>query len=73
MASKGLRSAFVSTVTKVEAGDKVSHTTETLICYTVCYAALLLSILVKINSLNKITGNNPRKIVEIVQSIFPLI
>ena len=36
MASKGLRTAFVSTVTEVEAGDKVSHTTETLICYTVC-------------------------------------
>lgn len=36
MASKGLRTAFVSTVTEDEAGDKVSKITETLICYTVC-------------------------------------
>lgn len=41
MASKGLRTAFVSTVAEVEAGDKVTHTTETLICYTVCCAFVL--------------------------------
>ena len=40
MVTKGLRTAFVSTVTKVEAGDKVSQTTETLICYTVCCAVV---------------------------------
>jgi len=37
MASKRLRTAFVSTVTEVEAGESDSHNTETLICYTVCY------------------------------------
>lgn len=37
---KGLRSAFVSTVTEVEAGDKASNNTETLICYTVCCAVV---------------------------------
>jgi len=40
MASKGLRNAFVSTVTEVEAGDNVSQTTETFICYTVCCAVV---------------------------------
>ena len=39
MASKGLRTAFVSTDTEVEAGDNASQTTETLICYTVCCVA----------------------------------
>lgn len=38
MASKGLRTVFVTTVTEVEAGNNVSKTTETLICYTVCWA-----------------------------------
>ena len=41
MASKGLRTASVSTVTEVDAGDKALHTTETLICYTVCCALVV--------------------------------
>jgi len=36
MVSKGLRTAFVSTATEVEAGDNASKTTETLINYTAC-------------------------------------
>jgi len=37
MVSKGLRTAFVYTVTEVEAGDNAPKTTETLINYTACY------------------------------------
>jgi len=36
MASKSLRTAFLSTVVEVEAGENAPKTTETLICYTVC-------------------------------------
>jgi len=41
MASKGLRTAFASTVTEVDAGANASQTTEILICYTVCCAVVL--------------------------------
>ena len=36
MVSKGLRSAFISTVTEIGARDYASHTTETLFNYTAC-------------------------------------
>ena len=40
MASKGLRAISYQGTRKVEAGYNPSHTTETLIGYTACYAKL---------------------------------
>jgi len=41
MVSAGLRATFLSTVTKVEAGDKAPKTIETLINYTACWQIVL--------------------------------
>jgi hypothetical protein len=38
MASKGLRAILYQVTRKAEAGYNPSHTTETLIGYTACYA-----------------------------------
>ena len=42
MASKGLRAISYQGTRNVEAGNKPSHTTKTLIGYTACYSALII-------------------------------
>jgi len=41
MASKGLRGISYQVTRKVEAGYNLSHTPETLICYTACCTPFL--------------------------------
>ena len=69
MACKGLRANFLSTDTKVEAGQKTSKTTETLIGYTVCCAVVHFHI--SLNSIiqNPNITNNPIDI-EIILFLF---
>jgi len=42
MASKGLRAISCQGTRKVDAGYKLSRTSETLIGYTACYAAFIV-------------------------------
>jgi len=51
MVSKGLRAISLQVTRKVEAGDKPSHTIETLINYAACYALVLYIFIIFLNYL----------------------